>query len=214
VAHVERRSTGSEMAQLDQAEREAVAAYNQFKHINQQAIEAADGKVATEAQERMFQARQRVEQLRGIKNAMTQHQQQPAPLDPRMVSHAQSWVGDRPWYDPSGADADSAMILSIDSRLAAEGWNPATPEYWEELSKREAKYLPHRTKTPYNSRTNRGNVPVAGSGRETSGTANSGSYKLSSERVQALKDAGLWDDPKQRAEAIQRFKQYDKETRA
>lgn len=215
VAQVERKATGGEMAQLDAAEREAANAYNHFRQVNKQAIEQADGEVAIEAQERMFAARQRVEQIKNIKQAMVNRQQQPQPLDPRLVTHAQSWVADRSWYDPSGNDEDSAMVLSIDNRLAQEGWNPTTPEYWDELSRRVDKYLPHRSGVGYNKSRNRGSVPVAGSGRETSGSASSnGAYKLSAERVQALKDAGMWDDPKQRAAAIQRFKQFDKEQRA
>jgi hypothetical protein len=52
---------------------------------------------------------------------------------------------------------------------------------------------------------------VTGSGRESGNSGNSGSYKLSADRVSALKDAGIWDDPKQRAEAVKRFRDYDKQ---
>lgn len=215
VAQVERRATGGEMAQLEAAEKEALAHYNQFKSLSTQAIEAADGKTATAAQERMFEARQRVEQIRGIKQAMTNQQQAPQPLDPRLVNHAQEWVSERSWYDPSGTDIDSDMVLKLDARLAQEGWNPTTKEYWDELGKRVDKYLPHRAKSGYNSSKNQGSMPVAGSSRDGSTSSSSqGAYKLSSDRVQALKDAGMWDDPKQRAAAIQRFKQFDKEQRS
>ena len=55
---------------------------------------------------------------------------------------------------------------------------------------------------------------VAGAGRESGGADSGKTYRLSSDRVQALKDAGIWDDPKQRAEAIRRFREYDKQHRA
>jgi hypothetical protein len=110
------------------------------------------------------------------------------------------------WYDPNGGDADSRRALEIDRELAREGWVPTTPQYWEELESRVKKNLPHRGKTNYNSSKS----VVTGSGRESAPSGNGGTYKLSSERVAALKDSGMWDDPKQRAEAVKRFKEYDR----
>ena len=214
LSTVERKSTGSEMAQLDNAEREAVQAYNYFKNINAKAIEQANGQVANDAQEKMFQARQRAEQIRHIRNAYQNRQTAPQPLDPRLVNHAQGWMNENRWYDPQGRDEDSAIALTIDNRMAQEGWDPTTPEYWKELASRVKRYLPHRAKAGYNKGNvgNRAAPPVAGSGRET--TSSKGTYKLSAERVTALKEAGLWENPKQRAEAIKRFQQYDKEQQA
>ena len=216
ISTVERKSTGSEMAQLENAEREAIQAYNQFKDINAKAIEQANGQVAIDAQEKMFQARQRYEQIQGIRQAMQKRQSTPQPLDPRLLNHAQDWMGKNPWYDPRGGDEDSALTLTIDNRMAQEGWDPTTPEYWKELDSRVRRVLPHRSKSGYN-KNNAGNraapPPVSGSGRESS-SSNKSTYRLSAERVSALKDAGLWDDPKQRAEAVKRFQQYDKEQQA
>ncbi len=213
LATIERKSTGSEMAQLEQAEREAANMYNHFKNINQQAIEQANGAAATEAQERMFQARQRFEQLQNIKRAMQSRQKAPQPLDPRLVNHAQQWMESNKRYDPTGNDDHSAIALTIDARMAKEGCDPTTPEYWDELETRIKRKLPHLAKSGYtNSQVGRRAPPVAGSGRESSGGSTS-TYKLSAERVQALKESGLWDDPKQRAEAVKRFQQYDRENR-
>jgi len=218
IAIVERKSTGSEMAQLEAQEKEALHYYNQFKQINASAIEKADGITAIDAQEKMFAARQRYEQIQNIKKAMTTRQapQQP-PLDPRMAAKAEEWMERNNWYNPSGDDDDSALVLAIDQRLTAQGWDPTTSEYWDELDSRVKKHLPHRSKQGYNSRDSsvrpRG-VPVAGSGKESSGGNSGGSYRLSADRVTALKEAGLWDDPKSRAEAVKRFQQFDKEQRA
>jgi hypothetical protein len=211
---VERKSTGSEMAQLSNAEQEAIKAYNYFKDINAKAIEQANGKIAIEAQEKMFQARQRVEQIAHIKKQMNQRQAAPQPLDPRLVKHAQDWMGKNSWYDPSGKDPDSEVALTIDRRMGQEGWDPTTPEYWQELSNRIKRYLPHRVSVGYNkTHGSRNGPPVTGSGRESSGSSKS-TYKLSAERVQALKDADLWDDAAARSEAIKSFQQFDKENRA
>lgn len=211
---VERKSTGSEMAQLEAQEKEAIHYYNQFKQLNASAIEKADGATAIDAQEKMFAARQRYEQIQNIKKAMTKQQTTtPPPLDPRLKANAESWMEENTWYDPAASDEDSAVVMSIDQRLHAQGWDPTTKEYWDELSSRVKKYLPHRSNSGYN-KPNRGpRSPVSGSGRENGGSNSGGGYRLSAERVSALKEAGLWDDPKARAEAVNRFKAYDKEQR-
>lgn len=218
LAHVERRSTGSEMAQLEQAEKEAAQYYNHFKTVNAKAIEAADGATANDAMEKMFLAKQRMEQLAGVKKAMTSKQATPPPLDPRVQTLATEWMAKNKWYSPDGDDPDSSVMRAIDNDLAARGWNPVTPEYWQELENRKKKYLPHRNDSGYNVPQGAGKssarVPVAGSGRDSSPGTSSGGYKLSADRVSALKEAGLWDDPKQRAQAIRNYQQYDKENAA
>ena len=210
LAVVERKSTGSEMAQLENAEQKAISDYNRFKDINAKAIEQANGQVAIAAQEKMFEARQHFEHLQNIKKGMTQRQNAPQPLDPRLVNHAQEWMTKNQWYDPTGKDEDSDMTLKIDSRMANEGWDPTTPEYWTELEKRVKKYLPHRANSGYNRNQVTSRPPVAGSGRESSVSSSKSTYKLSSERVQALKDIGVWDDPKARDEHIKLYRDYDK----
>jgi hypothetical protein len=112
------------------------------------------------------------------------------------------------WYDPQGTDEDSEIMLTIDKRLAKEGWNPTTPEYWEELSKRAQKRLPHR----YPQRVKPRNV-VSGSSRESAPAGSGGNMTLSKEHVQALKDAGMWEDPAKRAKALANIKKFNKEHR-
>ncbi len=54
-----------------------------------------------------------------------------------------TYYQNRLWVQ-SGKDEDSAIVKVIDQRLAAEGYNPATEEYWVELDNRVARRLPHR----------------------------------------------------------------------
>lgn len=218
VAHVERQGVGSQLASLDGAIKESADAYNYFKNINKQAIEQANGQVAVDAQEKMFAAQTRYQQLTAAKQNAIKQQNAPQPLDPMLKTHAESWMKKNDWYDPSGTDMDSRVVLTLDDQLAKEGWNPKTAEYWEELETRKNKYLPHRKNGGYNkpqASNSRPRVPVAGgSGRETSNGGDKGSYRLSAERVNALKEAGLWDDPSKRADAVKRFKQYDADNSA
>lgn len=212
LSQVERKSSGSEMAQLDNAIKQAGAAYQHFRDVLKNAVEAQDGEAAVQAQERMAIAQRRFEDLNRVKTAYGQRQQQPQALDPRMLNHAQGWMEQHNWYDPSGRDQDSRVVLTLDNQLASEGWNPTTPEYWEELNSRVKKYLPHRFSggnIRNNGKPQARKSPVAGSGRD-SASGKEGTYKLSADRVNALKDAGIWDDPAQRAEAIKRFREYDR----
>ena len=215
VASVEQRSVGNQAAQIDQAMQEAERYYTHFKEVNRKAIELADGNAAVDAQEKMFAAQQRYQLLSNAKKQLSQQTQQPKPLDPRLRQNAQEWMERNPWYDPSGSDADSDLVLKIDNRLVQEGWNPSTKEYWEELDSRVKKYLPHKTVSSYNKPTvnqqSRPKVPVAGSDQESNSSAAKGTYRLSPERVKALKEAGIYDDPVKRADAIRRFQQYDKD---
>lgn len=207
---VERRNTGSEMAQLDQEKKKAAQAYNFFKDQIRIGTESGNGAAVADATEKMFQAQRRIDELTRFEGAFKQKQQAPQPLDPRLVNHAQEWMSRNKWYDPTAKDQDSRITMTLDQQMANEGWDPTTPQYWQELDNRVKKYLPHRAssgKIP----NNKPRSVVSGSGREGSSSAGSTQpYKLSAERVQALKDAGIWDDPKQRAEAVKRFREFDK----
>ena len=217
IASVEQQSVGSQMAQLDAAIDEASRYYNHFKEINRIAIEQADGTKAVEAQEKMFVAQQRFNMLSNAKKNMSKPAvQQSAALDPRVTSNTNDWMSRNEWFDASGSDQDSWMAKQIDNRLAQEGWNPATKEYWEELDARIKKYLPHKAVSGYNgvksgsASGSRPRVPVAGSGSE-SNSGSKGGYILSAERVKALKEAGVYDDPVARADAIRRFQEFDRQ---
>ena len=209
VASVERQGVGSQMAQIDSAMREAEQYYNHFKSTNQRAIELADGAAAVDAQEKMFAAQQRYNMLKNAKANMHQQAQAPRPLDPRLKANAESWMERNSWYDASGEDQDSDVVLRLDQRLTAEGWNPTTSEYWEELDARVKKYLPHRANSGYNRPKVGARVPVAGASQGSS--QSKGGYVLSAERVKALKDAGIYEDPKALAEAIKRYQNFDKD---
>lgn len=207
---IKNRNTGSELAQIEQGKKQAAQAYNFFKDQIRVAGEAGNHAAVADATEKMIQSQRRFDELARVETAFKQRQSAPQPLDPRLANHAQEWMGKNKWYDPSGRDQDSEIAMRIDQRLAQEGWDPTTAEYWDELSTRVKKYLPHRANAGKMDFTKPRSI-VAGSGRESSTNASKGTYKLSADRVTALKEAGLWDDPKARAEAIKRFRSYDKQ---
>lgn len=233
IAAQEGRSRQGELAQLDAALQRAAQDVTNYKSLVAAAVSRNDGPGAAEATERMLRSQQRAAELTQLRQNYTAQQAAPQQaLDPLLVSHAQSFMQRHPWYDLQGRDPDSRVLQAVDGALAQEGFNPTTATYWEELERRAATYLPHRmgagvargNKSGYTgadspaSERPAGRSVVAGSGRDSSSAGSYGSgagqsqeagYRLSSERVQALKDAGMWDDPKARAEAIKSYREYD-----
>jgi hypothetical protein len=225
---IEQRSNGADVAQLDVELRRTSDAYNYFKSQIADATVSTDpnrGTVVAEATEKMVAARARFDELNRVKQAVSSQSRQPHPLDPMLKSHADSWMAKNRWYDPGAQDTDSRIVFTLDQQLANEGWNPRTPEYWAELDRRAQKYLPHRYDPEYDKGHGSGDrgqqqstagsprSVVTGSGQErgSGGVVRAGgSYTISAERVKALKDAGMWDDPKKRASAIRRFREYDR----
>jgi len=208
---VERRTHSADISAVDNEIKKTADAYNYFKNQISIAVQAGNGEVVADATEKMQQAQRRFDQLNGIKEAVKKQSEAAPPLDPRLKQHAEAFLEKHNWYDPQAKDQDSRMLRQIDIGLSEEGWNPSTEGYWTEMESRMKKYLPHRINSGYNREQRGRSSPVAGSGREDSGSKGNGTYRLSAERVQALKDAGLYEDPKARAEAIKRFQTYDKE---
>ena len=102
--------------------------------------------------------------------------------------------------------------------MAEEGWNPKTPQYWEELDNRLQKYLPHRYTGGADERPvqRRPRNFVTGSGRESASSSSLGKnqFALTRDQVQAMKDAGMWDDPERRAKMIRRYALEAKQLRS
>lgn len=106
------------------------------------------------------------------------------------------------WYDPSGGNRDSKIVLAIDSDLYNEGYDPETKEYWDELKDRCKEYLPHRFKAA--GTKPRPKSVVGGSGNDYS-SAGGAEKSLPKEFVQTLKAAGYWDDAAKRKAAIKNY---------
>lgn len=211
---IEHRNTGSELAQLETAKRNVAQAYNYYKDQIRIASEKGDGASVAEATEKMIQAQRKFDEIASTEAAFRQAKTAPQPLDPRLASHAQRWMSENRWYDPNARDQDSLIARTVDQRLAEEGWDPTTEAYWDELSARVKKYLPHRVSDGKMNTQAKPKAVVAGSGRDSGSSGKTGTYKLSAERVQAMKDAGIWDNPEKRAEAVKRYREFDKQQTA
>lgn len=214
---VERKTAGTELARLDKAIEDQSNRIAFARQKMAEATQTGDGELLTQAQEMWFEARRQHEALTGIKRRAVAPQRQ-APIqqpDPRLVRQARTWMDKNSWYDPQGGDPDSRIALTIDEAMSEEGWDPNTQDYWEELDNRLQKYLPHRYTADVGEKASSRSRPrnvVTGSGRESSPTSGGkNSYVLSPDRVKAMKEAGLWDDPEKRKRMIKRYAMEDKQ---
>lgn len=127
-------------------------------------------------------------------------------VDPNVVSYAKQWMDANPWYDPSGRDRDSALTKAIDNELASEGYDPASREYWEELTARVADAIGDGDAPAGKPKRK---APPTGRTREHAPVSTKKEIYVTPERKQAMIDAGVWDDPVQRQRYLKAYQAYD-----
>ena len=143
---VNRRSTGADLASLDARIRREEENVTYLKNVIADGTTSQNGAAVAEATLQMSQKLADLQHLGRVKQQMTRQANTPAQqqLDPRMVVNASAWMKDNSWYNPANADADTRQVLAIDQKLAEENYNPNSPEYWEELTRRVHATMPHR----------------------------------------------------------------------
>jgi hypothetical protein len=217
------------VTEIDNRIATAAAEVNQWDSIKAKAITAKNGDDAVAADNLRQAAQQKLDQAHWEKQRIAQAQQQPARPDTTVESYKKEFFDANPWYKQDGLDEDSLIVKAIDHAVAQK-YRATDPTYWSELQKRiDARLGKNVRKNKQDDSddsyeddadveqearpvTRRG-PPVGGSNRSNSSSANTQQIKLSPDRVQALKDAGLWDDPKTRQRMAKKYAEYDRQTR-
>ena len=207
---IERKTYSADLARVDKAIEDQQTRIMFAKQKIKEAAETSNGELLVSAQDMLVEASKNHDALQNIKRQATQpaKEQGIKPPDPLLQRYAKEWMSRNSWYDPNAGDEESDIALRIDDRLSKEGFDPRTPDYWEELDSRLQKYLPHRYTDNQDERPSapRPRNVVTGSGRESAPTNGSkGSLTLTREQVNAMKEAGFWDDPEKRARMIRRY---------
>jgi len=215
LAKVESTASSYQFAQLDKAiEDEATRVeYAKMKMI--QATQAGDTASQVEYLEQLTDAKQRLNQAQHYKKqqleaAKAPKQNVPNPANSEVQLNATKWLKKNAWYDPQARDTDSRIAKVIDQELAQDGWDPADPEYWEELDNRLSARLPHRYTAKGGKDGRKSAGPTASSRVANTTSQKAGTITLSRERVQAIRDAGAWDDVEKRNKMIRAYAQYDR----
>lgn len=212
----EQRAAQQDLGLVDQRLREAQNEAQLAEQVIAKAIAAGNGEDVTKALRYRDEALARARELQDLKSNHVKRQSAPADpgMDPRVQKLATDFISENSWYDPQGRDEDSAIVLAIDSALVRDGYDPSSPDYWNELRSRAARRLPERFKsedTPARREVRGG--PRVGGGKEHVPTSSRKEVYISPERKQALIDAGVWDNPELRNRYIKRYAAYDAENR-
>jgi len=215
MAELERKSQHTEISQLDKQIEDEGVRYEYAKMKLAEAVASGDGEAMVEAQEMLYESKEKLGHLSGVKNQRQQQQQprQQGP-DPRMQQQAAKWIGRNEWYKPDLSDTDSRIAKSVDEELVKEGWNPNEADYWDELDNRLQKYLPHRynASAERNSHERKPRNVVGSSGREASASygGSNRTFTLTPQQVNAIKEAGMWDNTESRNRMIRRYAQQSR----
>lgn len=216
LAAVENTAASYQFAQVDKALEDEATRVEYAKMKLLQASQAGDSAGQVEFLEQLQDSKTRLAQIQAYKKQQLEEAKRPRQNVPNEVSNeiqrnAKDWLGKNKWYDPQARDTDSKIAKVIDTELASEGWDPADAEYWDELDNRLQARLPHR----YNGKSggSRRGGPTASSRTSNPGGKSANTITLSKARVDAIKDAGAWDDPAKRAKMIRAYAAFDKQNR-
>tara|TARA_R110002126_G_scaffold5352_3_gene28281 strand:- start:57 stop:989 length:933 start_codon:yes stop_codon:yes gene_type:complete len=216
VQAIEGKTYTQQAQTIEQRYQHALYEAQQAEQIMVRAIEAGNGADMLQAQNIRDQAKKRAEQL-VYEHQQTQQQAQQATApraDPRVVDYAKQWMDANQWYNPQGRDEDSAITKAIDNSLAAEGWNPASEDYWHELTRRVAARVNDDDDGQAQNRTPRRKAPPTGNTREHTPSRTRNEVVVTPERKAAMIEAGIWDDPVRRTSQLKAYQAYDRERSA
>lgn len=219
LAHLENGAASLRIAQIDKSIEDEATRVEYAKMKMLQAAQSGDAAAQVEYLEQLTDAKARLQQIQHYKKQQIEAAKAPKQNVPNEISqdvqrNANEWLKRNAWFDPQARDTDSRIARVIDQELAADGWDPSDPEYWEELDSRLSARLPHRyTKPGGEKKKQRSAGPTASSRVSNTATAKPNTITLSRERVQAIKDAGKWDDVNERNKMIRAYAAYDRQNR-
>jgi len=214
LAAVENTASSYQFAQIDKAVEDEATRVEYAKMKMLQAAQSGDAVAQMDYLEQLTEAKQRLQQVQHYKKqqleaAKAPKQNVPNELAAEVQRNAERWLKKNSWFDTQARDTDSRIAKVIDQELAADGWDPSDSEYWDELDSRLSARLPHRY-TAKGGNTKRSAGPTASSRVANTSSAKPGTITLSRERVQAIKDAGAWDDTDKRNKMIRAYASYDR----
>ena len=231
LAGQDNRNHASDLARVDDEIRKADNNYAYYRDQIRIATEAGNGAAVAEATDKMLEARVVKERLASLRDAVAKRAtpSDNAAVSPTVSRLANEWVKRNSWYnpDPRQQDVDSHILRQLDNSVS-QRFRPDTQEYWDELDALVKKYLPHRaarvtvaradeqsdplvTEKP-STRGKKAVVPTpdnSRSARSVGSTKGNKPFVLSKERKNAMVEAGMWDDPKQRNAMIKKYQAYD-----
>lgn len=217
LAGLEKNNHQSTVASLDDAISREERNFQLATQKMADAVKKGDDKAFAAAVTARDESRDRWLGLKNNKTrlqALEQRAGRPSMPKPAVLEHAKRFADEHKWYDVQGNNDDSKIVLAIDESLVKAGFDPETPQYWQELRTRAKKYLPHRFQAggktgPGAGKSVKGKPGQFGAGMR-SGSKDKPGAVLSKARQQALEALGLERGTPEWQEHVKMYQTYDK----
>ncbi len=216
LAQVEGHSIQTTVQSLDAAIQKALSDAQQAEAIEAKATTAGNGEDAVLARRIREAAIDEARQLQQRRQAIVTSQQAAQPQQQGGdLPLRETWLQANPWFGAQGAERHTALVKGIDSEIAREGFDPKSPEYWTELTRRASEAInrldgkAERTGNAQ-SKPPRGGPPTGGASEHAGPATRSNEIYVTPERKQAMIDLGVWDDPAARQRYLKAYREYDK----
>lgn len=210
---IEGRALEQERQSVEQQLNVAKHRFTQAEREMKEAVETGDGDRLIKATRSREQAALEIRQYDNMKRQASA----PAPRpDPAVQRMATEWVDDNPWFDASGRDLDSKIVLEIDGHLVRSGMDPTSKDYWQTLDDEVRKRLPHRFSDDDDGDyfEDRRGPPIGGRGEPARpSTVRREKVYLTPERRQALEALGVWGDREAMKPFLQEYAAFDRQNR-
>ncbi len=223
------RVTATETTTIDQRISALESQLKVAQNVEAEAIRLQEGEDAVESRTIQDRIRKQIDTLTRTKQEISSRTEDRAPkIDPQLLFHAQTWMEENDWYDPKGSNKDSRTVVRLDRQIVNEGFDPKSPEYWDELTKRAKKALPHRFKNGDDSgrdddeeerpaRNGSGASKKSGGPKFSTGgrerPLRQNEVFVSPERKAAMMEAGVWDDKVLRQRYLKNYQKWDRENK-
>lgn len=230
---IEVRTGSNELLAISQRIDSVKASIKTAEEVMAESVKKGEGNDLVEATIIRDELTQSLNQLLQARHQSEQQARSPArPPDPELVSHAEDWRSENPWWTPGGRDPDSKTVSAIDNALMREGgYDPTTQDYWDELTRRVRKRLPHKfegengngrgrthddneddgeQEEKDDTRRKGGSGPKFSTGGRERPLRKNEVY-VNPERKAALMELGVWEDPVLRKKYLKRYQEYDRE---
>lgn len=217
VGQIEGHSVQSTIHTLDEGIRKALADMEQAELIEAKALSANNGEDAVLARRIRDAAMSQAQQLQARKQQLVQARDQAQqPQAPDANPMRDTWLQANPWFGQTGNERHTALVRGIDSEIAAEGYDPKSPEYWSELTQRASAAIRKLEGEPKSRAAKPGNggPPTGGASEHPGPRTGRNEIYVTPERKQAMIDAGVWDDPVARQKYLKAYREYDNQNAA
>ena len=215
ISAVEGSTLNTSEAQVDQRLSEVRRDIETADIILARAIEAGNGTDAATALRLRDEAKAAELDLIRTKGSFGEARKPKTPtVDPVVANFSNQWKAANPWYGAAGSEEDSAIVNIIDNRLAAEGYDPKSMDYWSELTRRTTARLHPNGAAKGADTAPKKKAPPQGVSREHAPQSTRTEVHVTPERKAAMIEAGKWDDPKERNKLLKAYAAYDREHRS